>query len=133
MQELQNPIQKPVESKQEKPVTQPEALAENAPEPPKNHDFYSQQIANMYKDLELSEEKSADDEAPVEEKRADVATQDQYAYYLPKLLLNIPDFEASIDDDEDVVRVKSIDPKTGIVNGKNEWNAEERDILRVYV
>lgn len=49
------------------------------------------------------------------------------------MLLNIPDFEASIADDEDVVRVKSVDPKTGVVSGKNEWSAEERDVLRVYV
>lgn len=120
-----------MESKKEKPVAK---LETHTPEAvPQNKEEYNQQIADMYKDLELSEEKSVDDAPPAEEKRADVATQDQYAYYLPKLLLNIPDFEASIADDEDVIRVKSVDPKTGVVSGKNTWSAEECDILRVYV
>ena len=106
---------------------------ENAADAPETQEQYKQQVATMYKDLELSEEKSGDEEAPVPEKRTNAATQDEYAYYLPKLLLHIPDFEASIEDDEDVVRVKSVDPKTGVVSGKNEWSAEERAALRVYV
>lgn len=104
----------------------------NTPDAPSDQEEYKEQITNLYKDLELSEERSTD-EPVAEEQRPTVATQDQYAYYLPKLLLNIPDFEASIADDEDVVRVKSVDPKTGIVSGKNVWSQEEHDILRVYV